>query len=148
MVNKDNYLIELGKRINICAKHVGGKRSLSNKTDISETQLFRYIKGEQEPSITKCLAISKQCNIDLNWLITGEGQSEPSDQNNSCNSIDEEVLQGVIEAIEGHLDNNNLELDADKKAQLITIIYNEVIDDDDEEQVDLQNYMKYIKLAT
>lgn len=63
---------ELGKRIAEVAALVGGKKTLSKQTSISESQLYRYISGQSQPTALPLASIAKAGQIDLDWLITGK----------------------------------------------------------------------------
>jgi hypothetical protein len=52
----------------------------------------------------------------------------------------------VIEAVEEHLDDRDLELVPDKKAELISILYEMVIEKD-EQKVDKAAVLRLVKLA-
>ena len=64
-------------RLNWCAEQVGGKRELAEVTGISEPQLYRYLRGEGEPPVGRVQAIADAAQVDVGWVITGEGRPEP-----------------------------------------------------------------------
>ncbi|WP_067517741.1 XRE family transcriptional regulator [Endozoicomonas ascidiicola] len=43
-------------------------------TGISRAQLSRYNNGTNEPTVSKMVSLAEFCEVDLNWLITGEGE--------------------------------------------------------------------------
>ena len=65
----------LGERITKVAELVGGKKRLAQAIRISESQLYRYIAGDSQPTIEPLAAIAKSGNVDLNWLVLGERSS-------------------------------------------------------------------------
>jgi len=74
---------EIGDRIITAAEHVGGKKALAKKAEVHETQLYRYIRGENTPSVDVAARIAAASGLNLEWLATGRGlphrlESEPS----------------------------------------------------------------------
>jgi transcriptional regulator with XRE-family HTH domain len=53
---------------------IGNNSSLgfAQKCGISESVLRKYLKGESEPTLSKLIAISRACEIPVNWLATGD----------------------------------------------------------------------------
>ena len=64
---------DLGTRIAQIADIVGGKRALSEKTGLQESQLYRYIKGENVPSVNVVVEIADAGGVEVGWLATGKG---------------------------------------------------------------------------
>jgi transcriptional regulator with XRE-family HTH domain len=65
--------IKLGERIAKVADIVGGKRALAEKANVKESQLYRYIKGINIPSVHVVVEIAEAGDVDVSWLATGEG---------------------------------------------------------------------------
>lgn len=72
------FATELGSRISACAKEVGGVRRLSELTEISESQLHRYISGDSSPTAAPLVAISRAAGVSINWLMAGESPMRPT----------------------------------------------------------------------
>ena len=68
----------LGDRINFAVEFAKkNKKQVADlvvHSGISRAQLSRYINETNEPTVTRMVKISKFCNVDLNWLMTGEGE--------------------------------------------------------------------------
>lgn len=62
----------IGTRIEELAARVGGKRELANLSGIHETQLYKYIKGANAPSIAAAVALASAGNESLDWLLLGK----------------------------------------------------------------------------
>lgn len=60
--------------------------------------------------------------IDINWLLTGEGEMLRADR--PASGLDQDVLAGVLEAIEQRLQGRTLP--PAKKAALIALVYDSV----------------------
>ncbi|MBA4289376.1 MAG: c repressor [Pseudomonas sp.] len=65
----------IGTRIEALAARVGGKRELANLSGIHETQLYKYIKGANAPSIAVAVALAHAGNESLDWLLLGKSNS-------------------------------------------------------------------------
>lgn len=65
-------LESVGTRIEELATRVGGKRELANLSGIHETQLYKYIKGANSPSIAVAVALAQAGNESLDWLLLGK----------------------------------------------------------------------------
>ncbi len=63
----------LGGRIAKIADLVGGKKHLAKAIGISESQLYRYISGDSQPTVEPLAAIAKCGCVHLDWLVLGEG---------------------------------------------------------------------------
>lgn len=72
------FKVQLGSRISACATKVGGVRQLAGATEISESQIFRYIKGESDATAEKLVSISRAAGVSLDWLAGGEGEMRPA----------------------------------------------------------------------
>lgn len=60
-----NQLIELEK-LNI--------KDFAEQCDIPYRSMYNYVRGEREPNLEALSKISQTFNVDLNWLITGNGE--------------------------------------------------------------------------
>lgn len=67
----------IGTRIEALANRVGGKRELANLSGIHETQLYKYIKGANAPSIAVAVALAQAANESLDWLLLGKTSAAP-----------------------------------------------------------------------
>ncbi|WP_305955892.1 helix-turn-helix transcriptional regulator [Pseudomonas sp. F(2018)] len=67
----------MGTRIEALAARVGGKRELANLSGIHETQLYKYIKGANAPSIAVAVALAQAGNESLDWLLLGKVPAAP-----------------------------------------------------------------------
>lgn len=68
----------IGTRIEELAARVGGKRELANLSGIHETQLYKYIKGANAPSIAVAVAIANATGASLDWLLQGKSGATPT----------------------------------------------------------------------
>ncbi|KPV39516.1 hypothetical protein AN478_10190 [Thiohalorhabdus denitrificans] len=65
----------MGERIAALADRVGGKRRLAAKAGVRESQLFRYIRGDNIPSLATAAALADAGDVSLEWLAYGTPRS-------------------------------------------------------------------------
>jgi transcriptional regulator with XRE-family HTH domain len=132
------------------ARGATSQKEFSEMVGVHNSTFSRWERGEQYPSqpdICKILQIRPL--ISPAWLVTGEGPMERSADpppSKSDSPIKLSILKDVIEAVEEHLDDRDLELVPDKKAELISILYEMVIEKD-EQKVDKAAVLRLVKLA-
>lgn len=61
----------LGERISAIARTVGSKRRLAAIAGVRESQLFRYIRGDNIPSLATAAALANAGEVSLEWLAYG-----------------------------------------------------------------------------
>ncbi|NVN93237.1 MAG: helix-turn-helix domain-containing protein [Desulfuromonadales bacterium] len=89
--------------------------------------------------------ISAKCaDLDLNWLLTGEG--EMRQEGRASTPVDADVLEAVIEAVEVCLGQVEGSLKPAKKAQLIATLYG-IVNADAEKKIEEGKVMQLVRLA-
>jgi phage repressor protein C with HTH and peptisase S24 domain len=78
-----SYEKELGSRIELAAGLVGGKKSLSKTTNIPESGIYQYIKGESAITAKRLAGIAEATGVSIAWLAAGEGEMLPGNTNAS-----------------------------------------------------------------
>ena len=77
----------LGARIAKIADLVGGKKNLAHIISISESQLYRYISGDSQPTVEPLAAIAQSGNVHLDWLVLGDGPTGLSAEINDPSNL-------------------------------------------------------------
>lgn len=96
--------------------------------------------------INEIVSWAKKNDYDLNWLLTGKGEPRPSEGITSGSiNIDAELLQTIIISIEEGLHERNLQLEPVKKAELITLLYENFAEAD--KKVDQNTVRRYLRLV-
>jgi len=106
----------------------GGKSTLFAKlAGIPISSFSNYMKG-RAPSSEALFHIRETFSVNINWLLTGEGEmfgdeSTASGGNQDDLAMDLEVLHRIIKWVEEYLARENKSLTPDKKAQFIALAY-------------------------
>ncbi len=100
-------------------------------------------RGEMPEGSLKRASIA--CNVNLEWLSTGEGEMRPGEATDKA--ADLKILRAVIEAVEEQLQGEGKNLGPAKKAELIATLY-EMFAEEDNKQVDKKTVARLIRLAT
>jgi hypothetical protein len=89
-------------------------------------------------------------NIDPLWLLTGKGPKYRSESSKTATTRHPKLnlMKEVIEAVEEVFERDKLSLSPEKKARLITLIYEEVSEDEKKLPLIGQKVGKLIKLAS
>jgi SAM-dependent methyltransferase/transcriptional regulator with XRE-family HTH domain len=119
------YSTPLGERLTACAKQAGGKRALAKRVGLSEAQLFRYLRGESEPTASKLIAIAEAAGLDAAWVLTGDGNKTKS----TAPSLkhDRELLHRVVETFEEAAMEVRRTMPPQFKSQVVDIIYTDAL---------------------
>jgi len=108
------------------------QQKLSDLTGIKLRTIQNYEKGQQ-PKGYNAVAIAEALKCSLDWLLIGKGPEPPGpgeDYKAGENEIDLErgpvdidLLSTIIKGVEKYLYERNLELQAEKKARAISLLY-------------------------
>jgi transcriptional regulator with XRE-family HTH domain len=88
--------------------------------------LARYERSERPPDPEFLQALGQKLQVNLNWLLLGEGEERRQDAKPVAypfGRIDVEYLAGVIEAIESIVDSRGVKLSPAKKAEIVALAY-------------------------
>lgn len=67
-------------------------KDFAERCDIPYRSMYNYVRSEREPNLDALSKISQTFNVDLNWLILGEGKKEKVFSVNQELSQDEKAL--------------------------------------------------------
>lgn len=141
----------IGTRITEASVSVGGKRELSKLIDISEPQLHRIISGESQAKVETIAQIAAAAGVSLAWLVAGE-EGEPGRDVQEARApyaaaapLHIGHLTDSIMVVEELLEEKRLYLQPPKKAQLVAIIYEELLKE--EGDIKKERVLNLVKLA-
>lgn len=70
------------QRFRIVADRVGPRREAARIAGVSLDAIIRYLRGENQPTLTAMSHLCNAAGISLNWLATGEGDQEANAEKN------------------------------------------------------------------
>jgi hypothetical protein len=92
-----------------------GKRSaraFALQCGLSPTVMHQYLVGKSEPTRLALISMADASGVNLEWLISGEG---PMEKMEGVTLIDQDLYDGIIEAVEEWLVKNRKALPVEKK---------------------------------
>jgi SAM-dependent methyltransferase/transcriptional regulator with XRE-family HTH domain len=110
-------------RLDECVERVGGKRALATATLISEAQLFRYLGGDSILPIDRLFSIAKAAKVDAGWLLTGDGEPEPTAVNALRPGFRPDLMVKITEVFEEVILEYDKKLTLPKRARILTFMY-------------------------
>lgn len=72
---------EMKDRIREAAGLIGGLRRLSEKAEIVESTIAKWVAGTTEPKAQGMASVAKATGVSLDWLIAGQGPMRPNETN-------------------------------------------------------------------
>ncbi len=123
-------------------KNYGTYQEVADFLGVDNRTLSAWKQRNSQVAVQK---ISARCvDLNLNWLLTGEGDVRPGGQ--EAMPVSAEVLEAVIEAVEVCLDQGEWHLKPAKKAQLIVTLY-EMVFASTEKKIEEGMVMQLVRLA-
>lgn len=98
-------------------------RAFARKAGVSDTFLRQCLAGRTEPTRTKLLALARAGETTVEWLATGAGSRHAVAEPGAAPGLDRPLLESVIAAVEQVLDETGRSLSPDRKALLVTVLY-------------------------
>jgi transcriptional regulator with XRE-family HTH domain len=142
---------EVGGRL----KHLFGNKSLPEVARIldnvvSSKTLWEYVNGMSLPGPPVQIKIADTFGITLDWLLTGKEAQPAAREEEAPRGIqyDQVRLRKSIEAVEEIISAESLSIDPDKRAELITIIYEDSMREGTREEEIVPRALRLLKLAT
>ena len=126
--------------------------AFAKKVGVSRNTLVSYRDGQTSPSIYFLAKVCMEFSVSNVWLILGKGEpyrsieysETPIDLSGHPN-LNIVLLQEIIEAIEESLNKSDLELASQKKAQLISLLYEHFVETN--KTVNKGTVTRYLKLV-
>lgn len=141
----DLHAPTVGRRIAQFRTHLGlSQTELATRVGGSKIGLGGNERGVAAPN-SRMLYGLLLLGANLNWLLGGQGPMLRRDLSRPPPPVDTNVLTGVVEALEEYLDAQGLVLSAGKKAQLVSLLYEQCIADGG--AVDEAAVIRLVKLA-
>lgn len=148
----DNFQNRLHRIVDELA--AGKYTVFAKKCGIPHSTFQNYINGRM-PHSEHLLRIHDVFRVDINWLLSGEGEpyladrqgaeKEHDSEDSVSKGVDSELLRRIISAIEKALDERDLVMPPDKKAEAISLLY-ELFSGTNKEVTD-KTVGKYLRLV-
>lgn len=150
-------LLEVGSRIDEVSRAIGSRIDAASVAEISTDQLVKYTKG-RSPRLG-FMPIARLCDAAgyrMEWVWTGKGPKKQADMAVDGSGeyrvrvpLDRTLLRDVIEVLEELVQEKGLALTPDKKAELILLLYEEIVDQELQDQdIDRHKVLRLINLAS
>jgi transcriptional regulator with XRE-family HTH domain len=117
---------------------------------VTSKSLWEYVSGISLPGLPVQIKIADTFGITLDWLLTGKEPEAVREEEAPPRGVqyDQVRLRKSIEAVEEIISAENLSIDPDKRAELITIIYEDAMREGIGESEIVPRALRLLKLAT
>lgn len=105
---------------------------------------YKKYEGDDRAPGSEALAGLRKLGASIDWLVTGEGQMLLKDLQTPPPAVDARILRLVIEGVEEKLARSHKRLTAARKAQLIVLIYEHVVQTAASEASAINRFMELI----
>jgi transcriptional regulator with XRE-family HTH domain len=101
-----------------------------------------YVNGVSLPSFDVLVRIADFLDVTLDWLI--RGKEAPAE----AVAYDAETLQGVVAALEEHMARENIKLRPGKKAEVVALLYEDIMEAEEPKPEIKGRVIRFTKLAS
>jgi hypothetical protein len=113
--------LSLGERVMVVADLYENRKSAAQSAGISIDQLFGYIRGENEPRLTRMAALVGPVGVNLEWLATGRGPMRK--EVSPPGALDLDLIKAALVAVEEVLAELGRSPPPQRKAELLLAVY-------------------------
>jgi len=137
---------QFGSRLEI-ARGKMSRKAVSIKMGIHANTYGNFERGDRWPDAGFVINFCKMFNINPTWLLTGQG---PMHMPDNSTGLETELLEKIIAKVEEHLNDAKMILSTGKKAEIISILYEEALEKEEwREQLGIDKKTKrFIKLLS
>lgn len=161
--NSDAEMIAFSERFNrlldaagVSPKGRGRQVDLAQHLSLSPGGARKLLEAESEPSAPTQRAIFKWLKsqglvVNLNWLVTGEGEMLVEKQEVKHSAINPELLDEVRQKVGSELKRSGIVSSDTKTVRLETVVYNDAIAkarEGEKPKVDMSFLKQMVKLMT
>lgn len=125
---------ELGSRLVRVADLYPSRKDAARMANVSYEQLNRYLRGKSVPPVDVAGRLCHGVRVSLDWLVSGEGPmfTDNAAVPASPAALNEELLEACLRGLEMHLAERRLTLPPAKKATVVSLLYLEVLEREQE----------------
>lgn len=121
-----SFTPQFGERLAIVIRDLGGLKKAAIYAGVTDETLANWRDGRSEPRFFGLMGLAQASQRNFDWLAKGEAQGDHSGHTSS--EIDSQLLIEAIQLVEDWLVENDREIAADKKAEVIAAIYDIAIE--------------------
>ncbi|MCI0446341.1 helix-turn-helix transcriptional regulator [bacterium] len=134
----------------------GNRNKFARQCNVSESVVRKWLNEESDPSRKKVIQVAKSMDVNILWLMTGEGpvrngtgeepkkyqvEGEKSESDTpQGSSPDWELIGYIIEQMETKVGQRWFDTEPGKKARIIRIIYDDAMKADDSTDATVEKY--------
>ena len=101
------------------------RKVLAHTVGVHTNTYGLYERGNRVPDAIMIRTICDILQVNYIWLFTGHG---PIDMPNNSAGLETGLLESIIFKVEEHLSNSNMLLSPAKKAEIISILYDDALE--------------------
>jgi hypothetical protein len=98
----------------------GSARAFALQCGLSPTVMHQYLVGKSEPTRLALISMAQTAGVNLEWLMSGEG---PMEKTKGGTLIDQDLYDGIIEAVDEYLVKNRKTLPMEKRLKTYHYLY-------------------------
>lgn len=135
-------------RLKVVIHALGGVASAARTAGVAESTVRKWRDGESDPQRQYMAPLAAAAGVSLAWLVAGEDGKDIQEERALYEAGAPLIIDRLVDSImvvEEVLDENNLYLRPLKKAQLVAIIYEELLKE--ESEVEKGKLLNLVKLA-
>jgi len=131
----------------IIDKHSSGNISrFAKAADLDIRTVHRYATGESTPTAEALIKIAETADVSTDWILKGVSFGINANKGGGEHPIDVDALKTCIKMLDIHLTKKGKTLNLDARAQLIALLYEELLEQEKKE-IREDRLNRYIDLA-
>ncbi|MGL3099496.1 helix-turn-helix domain-containing protein [Enterobacter asburiae] len=99
------------------AANIASNVQLARQTELSESTIRKYLKGETYPTLDRLALLAEACSCSASWLATGEGEAKQQD------NVIAETLVYKCERVGAEVDKILSYLSTEQQDKFLKVIY-------------------------
>jgi len=127
-IHQDEFPVRLRQAISI----FGSVTALAKAIERSDGAVRKWLRGASEPSVSDLRAIAAATGVSIQWLITGEGESQLVARGTremlgtyraDASPVDNALLEGIMETLDEELLSRGMHIPTTKRSAMVVTLY-------------------------
>ena len=124
---------EFPARLRQAVDTFGSVTALARAIDRSDGAVRKWLRGVSEPNVTDLRAISVATGVNIEWLVTGQGDSGLIPRgvrqmpmaygSGAPTEVDNALLENIMEKLDEQLQASGLDLPRTKRSAMVVTLY-------------------------